>query len=300
MKLYRFKTRTTSYYFPKQTKESEFIYSLYGNYGSLVARIYWWLFRHCTLLRSWNKIETKEITDFQLIRELLGENSIFGINLGTPSPDQKKSILGYNPVEGRFFAKFACLDNAKKLCENEIYVYNTLSNSGLVPKILDSKKESNFVFLKTECIVGDHIHGQISNDSIIHILTKLCSYHFNKDSNENGLKTCFSHGDFCPWNMLKCNGELKIIDWEMADERSLGHDLFTYIFQTAFLIQRERSFTNILEKNRSLIDRYFEVNGISDWNPYFRDFAQIKVDEFIRKNDSYLTNRYSEALNANL
>lgn len=300
MKLYRFKTRTTSYFFPERTKKSKFIYSLYGNYGGVIAKIYWWLFNHCALLRSLNKVECEKIDDFQLIKELLGENPVFGVNLGTPSPDQKKSILGYNLKDGQFFAKFARLDNAKKLCENEIYVYKTLSSTELVPKILDFKVEPDFVYLKTEYVEGYHIHGQVSNDAVLEILAKLRTIHYKESSNECGLKTCFSHGDFCPWNMLECNGKLKIIDWEMANERPLGHDLFTFIFQTAFLIQKELSFADILEKNRSLIVSYFDANHINDWALYFKNFAQLKVDEFSQKNDSYLIDRYSEALNAKL
>lgn len=300
MKLYKFKTHTTSYFFPKRTKESKFIYSLYGNYGGFIAKIYWWLFNHCSLLRFFNKVDFEKVGDFQLIKELLGENSVFGVNLGTPSQDQKKSVLGYNSKEGRFFAKFARLDKAKKLCENEIYVYKTLSSTELVPRILDFKVKPDFVYLKTEYVEGNHIHGQVSNAAVLEILAKLRTFHYNENTNEIDLKTCFSHGDFCPWNMLECNGNLKIIDWEMANERPLGHDLFTFIFQTTFLIQRELSFADILEKNRSLIVSYFDGNNINDWTLYFKNFAQLKVDEFSQKNDSYLIDRYREALNAKL
>ena len=96
--------------------------------------------------------------------------------------------------------------------------------------------------------------------------------------------------------MLESEGCLKIIDWEMAGERALGHDLFTYIFQTAFLIRREESFENVMQKNRTLIDSYFESAGVDDWKPYFKDFALLKVDEFTRKQDSYMLARYKEIL----
>ncbi|WP_295057137.1 phosphotransferase [uncultured Fibrobacter sp.] len=236
--------------------------------------------------------------DFELLQSLLGTDSIFGINFGTPSPDQKKSILGYDG-EGRcFFAKLSRKENAQKLSSNEIFVYQKLADSGLVPKLFDCKITDDYVFLKTECVEGNHIHEQVSNDEILKILETLRVCHYDERLKADGLKTCFSHGDFCPWNMLESEGRLKIIDWEMAGERSLGHDLFTYIFQTAFLIRREESFENVMQKNRTLIDSYFESACVNDWEPYFKDFALLKVDEFTRKQDSYMLARYKDALNA--
>lgn len=298
MTLYRFKTRTTSYFFPKLTKKSRFIYSLYGNYGSVVAKLYWWLFLHCSLVRYLYRVESSSVQDFELLQSLLGTDSIFGINFGTPSSDQKKSILGYDGAGRHFFAKLSQKENAKKLSSNEIFVYQKLADSGLVPKLFDCKITDDYVFLKTECVEGNHIHEQVSNDEILKILETLRAYHYDETLKLNGLKTCFSHGDFCPWNMLESEGRLKIIDWEMAGERSLGHDLFTYIFQTSFLIRREESFEKVMQENRTLIDSYFESADVDGWVPYFKDFALLKVDEFTRKQDSYMLARYKEALNA--
>lgn len=298
MTLYRFKTKTTSYFFPKLTKKSRFIYSLYGNYGGVVAKLYWWLFLHCSLVRYLNRVELSSVQDFELLQSFLGSDSVFGINYGTPSPDQKKSILGYDGVGRRFFAKLSRKENAKKLSSNEIFVYQKLAESGLVPKLFDHKITDDYVFLKTECVEGCHIHGQVSNDQILQILETLRAYHYDEKLKSDGLKTCFSHGDFCPWNMLENDGRLKIIDWEMAGERPLGDDLFKYIFQTAFLIRREESFEYVMQKNKKLIDSYFESAGVDDWMPYFKNFVLLKIEEFTRKQDAYLLARYKEALNA--
>jgi len=298
MPLYRFKTKTTSYFFPKLTKKSRFIYSLYGNYGSVVAKLYWWLFLHCSLVRYLNRVESSSVQDFELLQSLLGADSVFGINFGTPSPDQKKSILGYDEAGRHFFAKLSQKENAKKLSFNEIFVYQKLADSGLVPKLFDYKVTDDYVFLKTECVEGCHIHGQVSNDQILQILETLRAYHYDESLKPDGLKTCFSHGDFCPWNMLENDGRLKIIDWEMAGERPLGDDLFKYIFQTAFLIRREESFEYVMQKNKKLIDSYFESADVDDWMPYFNNFVLLKIEEFTSKQDAYLLARYKEALNA--
>lgn len=298
MIFYRFKTKTTSYFFPKLTKKSRFIYSLYGNYGGVVAKLYWWLFLHCSLVRYLNRVESSSVQDVELLQTLLEADSVFGINYGTPSPDQKKSILGYDEAGRHFFAKLSQKDNARKLSSNEIFVYQKLADSGLVPKLFDYKVTDDYVFLKTECVEGRHIHGQISNDEILKILEILRAYHYDESLKPDGLKTCFSHGDFCPWNMLESEGRLKIIDWEMAGERPLGDDLFKYIFQTAFLIRREESFEYVMQKNKKLIDSYFESAGVDDWMPYFKNFVLLKIEEFTRKQDAYLLARYKEALNA--
>lgn len=298
MIFYRFKTKTTSYFFPKLTKKSRFIYSLYGNYGGVVAKLYWWLFLHCSLVRYLNRVESSSVQDVELLQTLLEADSVFGINYGTPSPDQKKSILGYDEAGRHFFAKLSQKDNARKLSSNEIFVYQKLADSGLVPKLFDYKVTDDYVFLKTECVEGCHIHGQVSNDQILQILETLRVYHYDECLKADGLKTCFSHGDFCPWNMLESESRLKIIDWEMAGERSLGHDLFTYVFQTAFLIRREESLENVMQKNRTLIDSYFESAGVNDWEPYLKDFALLKIEEFTRKQDSYMLARYKEVLDA--
>lgn len=298
MIFYRFKTKTTSYFFPKLTKKSRFIYSLYGNYGGVVAKLYWWLFLHCSLVRYLNRVESSSVQDVELLQTFLEADSVFGINYGTPSPDQKKSILGYDEAGRHFFAKLSQKDNARKLSSNEIFVYQKLADSGLVPKLFDYKVTDDYVFLKTECVEGCHIHGQVSNDQILQILETLRVYHYDECLKADGLKTCFSHGDFCPWNMLESEGRLKIIDWEMAGERPLGDDLFKYIFQTAFLIRREESFEYVMQKNKKLIDSYFESADVDDWMPYFKNFVLLKIEEFTSKQDAYLLARYKEALNA--
>lgn len=298
MTFYCFKTKKASYFFPKLTKKSRFIYSLYGNYGGFLAKIYWWLFLHCSLVRCLNRVESSSVQDFELLQTLLGSGFIFGINFGTFSPDQKKSILGYDEAEHHFFAKLSKKENAKKLSSNEILVYQKLADTGLVPKLFDYKITDEYVFLKTECIEGNHVLENISNDQILQILETLRAYRYDETLKSDGLKTCFSHGDFCLWNMLESDGRLKIIDWEMAGERALGHDLFTYIFQTSFLLHRKKSFENVMRENKRLINSYFESACIDDWKPYFKDFVLLKIEEFTRKQDSYMLARYKEALNA--
>ncbi len=58
-------------------------------------------------------------------------------------------------------------------------------------------------------------------------------------SNNRGIYTGISHGDFTPWNMYVTPKKLQVYDWEMAEnEMPLLFDLFHFHFQTGVLIHR--------------------------------------------------------------
>jgi len=40
----------------------------------------------------------------------------------------------------------------------------------------------------------------------------------------------FTHGDFCPANMLNTQQGIKVIDWEGAGTRSVLFDVYSYFF----------------------------------------------------------------------
>jgi len=296
MKLYQFKTRTTSYYFPKLTTESTFIYSLYGNYGGKIAHLLWWLFTHSASYRGLNNVDSDTIPEMNSVEALLGNDVVYGVNLGTPGPDQKKSILGYD-ANRRFFAKFASKERAMALSRNEIKVYQTLAETGLVPKLYDYNDTAEYVYLKCECISGEHVH-EADRKQVMEILEKMRGLHYAEgeelqaiSDGYNGLKTCFAHHDFCPWNMIDVDGKLHVIDWEMATELVWGYDLFTFLLQTEFLVGTGLSGLQVVEKERAWIDEYFE--GL-DWKPYIKAFVEDKVNFFSVGQNDLLLSKYSE------
>ena len=61
MKLYRFKTFTTSYYFPHLDSSLQYMYGLYSPYGGRLSKIYWWLFRHSSFVRSLTSVNEKDL-----------------------------------------------------------------------------------------------------------------------------------------------------------------------------------------------------------------------------------------------
>lgn len=110
---YRFKTRS-SYYFPRINSKGKFIYSLYGNYGSKATKLYWWLFRNLSLFRWLHITNSSNVENFDIIQSLIGDECVFGINMGTPGPEQKKSILGYNVITGEIFLQNLLLKKRQK------------------------------------------------------------------------------------------------------------------------------------------------------------------------------------------
>ncbi len=303
MSFYRFKTFKSTYYFPPLTPDSRFIYSLYGDYGGRFAHLLWRLFCHSALVRHLFAIKDAEIKEMPLLRSLLGNDAIFGVNMGTSGPDQKISILGYlpgRPEEGskKFFAKLSTSERAKVLSRNEIKVYRLLADTGLVPSLYDYQDTDDYVFLKCECICGDHVPVDVDLRQVMPILKKLKEMHYSESSasaivtdGKDGkpLETCFAHMDFCPWNMLSVRGELRVIDWEMAEEKPLGFDLFTFLLQPSFLLDNTFSGNEVIDRHRSWIDEYFAGE---DWQAYLKFFVDYKVAFFSAGQNQILYDRY--------
>lgn len=270
------------------------MYDLYGNYGCILGKIYWWLFKNVSLVRLFNRVESSDLNfPYDNIVNIEGNGSLMAFNLGSPSPDRKISILGYDPIEKKdFFAKYSVSKRAQELTNNEVSVYNLLKNKGFVPKVYLVKRTDDFVFMKVERIVGSKVRCKVDDHLVLACLNDLSKLHIGKSTDDN---TCFSHGDFCPWNMLLVGKQIKLIDWEMAAERPLGYDLFTYIFQTTFAVNHKDNVKKILDKNYSLIKDYF---GNKDYLYYIKIFTSLKYEEMSSKDvNSYYTNRYLELIN---
>lgn len=280
MKLYKFKTFRTSYYFPPMTKEMEYMYELYAAYGGKLSKAYWWLFKNCKMVRWINRANSSIVEfPFAQIEELEGNESSMAFNLGTPGLEQKISILGFNQKEKqRFFAKYSEKKAAMELTKNEIEVYKILGNTGLTPTLFDAKETENYVWMKTSCVSGSHYPTMELTQEVIDLALVLSQYHLSEEtSNEEGLLTCLSHGDFCPWNMLVNNGKIKLIDWEMAADRPLGYDIFKYVCQCSRLFHPEKAYSSVIEENKTLIDLYFSKSGIKNWGNYYDYFSKNGV-----------------------
>ncbi|MFT3752808.1 MAG: aminoglycoside phosphotransferase family protein [Paludibacter sp.] len=116
------------------------------------------------------------------------------------------------------------------------------------------------------------------DDKILTILFSLSNQQVKSSKVYNSsVRTCFAHGDFCPWNMLDNQGRISVFDWELAGVYPLGYDLFTCIFQYECLINKNIKFDLIVTENSELIQKYFRHFEIDNWIPYLHEFAKLKA-----------------------
>ena len=296
MKLYRFKTFTTSYYFPGIDSSLNFMYGLYSAYGSKLSKCCWWIFRHSRLVRNLFRCEVSELPfPYTLIRELDGNNCVMAFNMGSPGVEQKLSMLGYDYTEDQpFFAKFSQSEIARHLTINEINIYRLLVGTGLTPKLYMAIENEQYVYLKAEYVSGKRPRLTSVTPQVIDICLLLSQYHLTDEKkNSEGLALTLSHGDFCPWNMLERKSYIRLVDWELAKDRPLGYDLFTYVFQVPFLLTPEKPIPTIFEESKEYFEMYFKQMGVNNYIPYLKSFAKNKYEYETYKNGN-LAPKYAE------
>ena len=300
MKLYRFKTFTTSYYFPHLDSSLQYMYSLYSPYGGRLSKIYWWLFRHSSVVRSLTSVNEKDLEfPYSKIKVTDGNDTLMSFNMGSPGVEQKISILGYDKtLDIPFFAKFSQKPRAMALTRNEVLVYRLLDGTGLTPRLLKSVDTEDYVYLKAEYINGIRPKSRNITHEILHLCLPLASRHLTEQRTDaNGLKMGLSHGDFCPWNVLVSNDQIRLIDWELAADRTLGYDLFTYICQVAILFEPEKQLLLAIDDNMRYVKEYFSSVGITDYKPYLKAFAMQKWEYEEGKGNTRLSEKYKELAN---
>lgn len=300
MKLYRFKTFTTSYYFPHLDSSLQYMYGLYSPYGGRLSKIYWWLFQHSSVVRSLTSVNEKDLEfPYSKIKASDGNDTLMSFNMGSPGVEQKISILGYDKtLDIPFFAKFSEKPRAKKLTRNEIRIYRMLDGTGLTPRLLQSVDTDDYVYLKAEFIKGSRPKSRKMTDDILQLCLPLREYHLtDKYVDENGLKMSLSHGDFCPWNVLVSEGTIRLIDWELATDCTLGYDLFTYICQVAILFEPEKQLLLAIDDNMRYVKEYFSSFGVTDYKPYLKAFAMQKWEYEEGKGNTRLSEKYKELAN---
>lgn len=280
MKLYRFKTFRTAYYFPSFKKEYRFLYGLYTPYG-LLSKIYWWLFRHIPIIRWINLVrDADKEFPFNKIMEMIPQGSVVSFNMGTPGEEQKISMLGIEANGNRFFSKYSEKTEAMDLSRHEIKVLGSLKSQDIAPKLYDYRDCEGFVFFRTSYIEGMSLHILRLNDGITDLAIRISQLPVMSKNVSEGLEMAFSHGDFTPWNILQNRNEYKIIDWEKAQYRTLGFDIFFFLYQIHKFFNHDKLIDNVFKDNECYITRYFNTLGIDDWNPYMKAFlSQIRDKE---------------------
>ncbi len=289
MRYYYFNPISKQYWFPEGFEKFPLFKSFYHPY-KFSARILWYIWRNIGIIRRYFvEQQPGNILPEKCIRNFVSADDLLAYNLGSRGVEQKTTILGINPTTGgEFFIKYGETPVARKNVSNEANILSQLKDLDFVPHLLLYKFTSEYAFIKTTILKGDRFLIQLEDQQLITVLEKLG--HINVESIikfGTGLQVGFAHGDFCPWNMMKdIAGKILIYDWEMAGEYPLGFDLFTYIFQTSFLISNQKSIDQLLKMNESGIRNYFSRFNIEDWQPYLLAFAEIKFKIETEKQDN--------------
>ena len=296
MKYYYIHPFKHQYFFPIGFKKYDLFLNFFSPYSKM-GRISWLLFTKFSMYRLF--FTKKNIESFipeKNIKKIIGKDAVMAFNLGTIGPEQKITGLGvYNKEE--FFIKYAQTKIAIVNVTNEYHILKQIEHLDKVPKVLDFYTDNNQVLLKTHVLKGERLKDKSIDKNIIDQLILLSKQKVDcSRTTSSNLLTCFSHGDFCPWNMMSNNGEILLFDWEMAGTYTIGYDLFTYIFQTRFLLNAEITIEETVFENIKAIEYYFSHFNISDWKLYLRAFTDNKISLEQLKGDNGMLTKYLKLL----
>ena len=181
---------------------------------------------------------------------------------------------------------------------NEHYILKNLQGLDFVPKIQNFYKDDTQTLLKTDVLSGNRLDNIPLNETILNCLFILSEQSVkSQNKTKSNLKFIFAHGDFCPWNMMEKNKKILLFDWEMGGNYPVGYDLFTYIFQTNFLLNPKKSISEIMLENKDNMKLYFKYFKIYDWNNYLLEFILLKIDLEIKKREHNKAVLYENLLN---
>lgn len=295
MRYYYFNPFNKQYYFPKNFGRYPFLLSFYQPY-TLNGRILWTIWLTFPLIKYFfSTTKAEKILPINQLQQHLPANSIIAFNRGTRGEEQKTTILGFNPqTKKEFFIKYAESPMAQANVKNEGIILSQLKHLDFVPQLQLQVSEKGYTFIQTNTLKGERLSNQtLENNELIQVLIQIGKQKVATDRTYSTvLETCFAHGDFCPWNMMKTRGKLKVFDWEMAGIYPVGYDLFTYLFQTSFLLTPNVNIETILKQQEELITKVFMAFEIEYWQPYLLSFANVKFELEAKKKDKKLVAFY--------
>ena len=280
------------YFFSESLMEKsrmvDFLYSPF----SLSTKLFWNLLLNSNLFRFFFKCSQNSLpSSIQKILKFLDSNDAkFQIKRGTEGPDQKTTLIKYSN-QGITFFKIGNTARGIELIENEFATLKELNGEFNAPRILNFYFNEGFQFMETDYIIAPKVKSTTLKESVFLYILSIASHYINFD--ENIIKS-FNHGDCCPWNLLQKNeSSFVLIDWELAGEYVLGYDLFTYIFQTPFLLNPNKSNADILKDNIIWIQRFFDYFDVKDLKQYIKVFVITKIEYESKKGEtSELVDKY--------
>ena len=266
------------YFFPKGFIKHPVFTSFFKPY-SRFGSISWWLFSNFSFYRlcfSQNKIEN--FIPEKKIRKIIASEALMAFNTGTKGLMQKVTALGWDEKE-YFFIKYGETEIARKNVNNEGLILKQICHLDFVPQLLNHVNECDFALIKTNVLKGVRLSNQKIDNELLSILIRLGEENKTVERDlATSVLTCFAHGDFCPWNMMIDDKKIQVFDWEMAGFYPFGYDLFTFIYQTSFLLTPNKSNTEILEDNMIWIQRFFDHFDVKDIKQYLILFVTTKLE----------------------
>lgn len=239
---------------------------------------------------SFDKLPS-EIRD--ILEKLQIKNALVQINSGTKSRDQKTTLIVHN-IKTSFF-KIGITERSKNLIQNEYNALKLINDTCNLPSPLNYYTIGSLTILETEYVKARKL-PQVAMDE--KIFSMILSVSLMNSQKVNDHIVAYQHGDCCPWNvLLKENGAVVFIDWELAGNYPLGYDLFTYVIQPQFLLNPKASNKDVLNRNANWIRAYFEEFGIEDWMKYLKLFVAKKIRiESVKDENSGLYFKYKMLL----
>lgn len=275
-----FPTFKRKFYFSNSLNGKLLLKQFYQPYGILTGLfcIFWDKLPFLTKL--FTTTANKLPLHINTLHTILGWNNIDFVLSGGAGIEKKITGLCINKETGeKVFFKYGSSDCAVQLIKNEIKILNSTSLP-IIPKLLYNGVEINKnIWFVTETFEGIKYTKTKVTQAILNLLIQINKAdNFKNEKDNNQLILVFSHGDFCPWNLvLDTTNAIKVIDWEMAGEYPLGYDLFTFIFQSSFLLTPKKTSSALINENINWINQYFSHFGVQDYTPYLKEFTHIKL-----------------------
>jgi hypothetical protein len=290
------------YYFSSDFRKYSFILNFFTPY-SFTGKIFWWIWRRFFFIKFFFRVDESKVPDLKALKTCTGNNKILAINKGTAGPEQKTTAICYfQESDKSYFLKYAKSEKAKSLVINEYSILLKLNEFPCVPQIINYQQSHTGISLLTGFIEGEKFCQTVLSDKIYNLLIRLSKVSI-KDCPDyvesfTGRK-CFGHGDFCPWNIMVSDNNLHLIDWEMGGAYPAGYDLFTFLFQTQFILHPDKKPEEIILYNLQYIKSYFLELGIELWESLLMEFARYKF-EYNKEKSPALARKFSEILKINL
>lgn len=303
MKTFYYPFWRKQYFFHEDSLRYKELISIYQPYKWLLKCVYF-LWRNIIAIRYAFSIKIRDSYVEKNIISAIPDlrDSVWVIDIGRKSLHRKVSGIMIKEQNGSICKTFFKVGNtsyAKHAVEKEAGFYKKFSHLGIVPKLITFKSCNKLTYYTAEYIDAKKLTYILLDENITDLIIKISElpidemHNYSKSKN---LKLCFSHGDMCPWNILRMNNSnsLLVVDWEFAGIYPLGFDFLTYIFQATFLLERHLSARFILQRNKLVIDNFYKKFGIIEINTYLNEFALICSE---RQRGTYLEKRFAELLN---